>query len=191
MDTQKLLKNVLEKEEHHRQLIAYEIHDGIAQYLSAAIMHLEAYRANPSDNPEHDQNMTGALRLLREASRETRHLISGLRPPALDELGIIDSLEMLVADTRLEIKDVHFRGDCFRGNHKRIVWAISRSIHFAVVVHELNHVHFPCVLSVRALFVVLFRRVFVFRRIYRRIFQWQLHLRDHQVVLLVLRSVRS
>tara|TARA_Y100000385_G_scaffold267881_1_gene304421 strand:+ start:212 stop:877 length:666 start_codon:yes stop_codon:yes gene_type:complete len=109
MDAQKLLKNVLEKEEHYRQLIAYEIHDGIAQYLSAAIMHLEAYKENPSDNPETDQNMTGALRLLREASRETRHLISGLRPPALDELGIIDSLEMLLADARLEIKDIDFR----------------------------------------------------------------------------------
>ena len=61
MDTQKLLKNVLEKEEHHRQLIAYEIHDGISQYLSAAIMHLEAYKANPSDNPrnrsKHDSGL--------------------------------------------------------------------------------------------------------------------------------------
>ncbi len=108
MDSQKLLKNVLEKEEHHRQLIAYEIHDGIAQYLSAAIMHLEAYKENPSAKPETDQNMTEALRLLREASRETRHLISGLRPPALDELGIIASLEMLIADARLEIKDIKF-----------------------------------------------------------------------------------
>ena len=109
MDSQKLVKYVLEKEEHDRQLVAYEIHDGIAQYISAAIMHLEAYKANPSDNLENDPNMTGALRLLREASRETRHLISGLRPPALDELGIIDSLEMLIADVRLEIKDINFR----------------------------------------------------------------------------------
>jgi signal transduction histidine kinase len=109
MNIQKLLKNVLEKEEHYRKLIAYEIHDGISQYLSAAIMHLEAYKANPSDNLENDPNMTGALRLLREASRETRHLISGLRPPALDELGIIDSLEMLIADARLEIQDIEFR----------------------------------------------------------------------------------
>ena len=136
MDTQKLLKNVLEKEEHHRQLIAYEIHDGIAQYLSAAIMHLEAYRANPSDNPEHDQNMTGALRLLREASRETRHLISGLRPPALDELGIIDSLEMLVADTRLEIKDVHFRHNLQR---KRLPTPLEVSL-FRISQESLNNI---------------------------------------------------
>ena len=109
MDSQKLVKYVLEKEEHDRQLVAYEIHDGIAQYISAAIMHLEAYKASLPENMKQNHNISESLRLLQEASRETRHLISGIRPPALDELGIIDSIEMLVADTRLEIKDIHFR----------------------------------------------------------------------------------
>ena len=108
MDSPRLLKNIFEKEEHHRQLIAYEIHDGIAQYVSAAIMQLEASKANQTSDrkTENDPNVDEALRLLREASRETRHLISGLRPPTLDELGIIESLETLVGDARLEIKDV-------------------------------------------------------------------------------------
>ena len=108
MDTPRLLKNIFEKEEHHRQLIAYEIHDGIAQYVSAAIMQLEASKANLARDrkTEDDPNVNEALRLLREASRETRHLISGLRPPTLDELGIIESLEALIGDARLEIEDV-------------------------------------------------------------------------------------
>ena len=111
MDTPRLLKNIFEKEEHHRQLIAYEIHDGIAQYISAAIMQLEASKANPTPGRDivNDPHVTEALRLLREASQETRHLISGLRPPDLDELGIIDSLETLIQDARLEIKDVTFQ----------------------------------------------------------------------------------
>lgn len=108
MDTPGLIKNIFEKEEHHRQLIAYEIHDGIAQYVSAAIMQLEASKANSARDRkiENDPNVNEALRLLREVLRETRHLISGLRPPTLDELGIIDSLETLISDARLEIKDV-------------------------------------------------------------------------------------
>ncbi|HBU38590.1 MAG TPA: hypothetical protein DEB70_12410 [Planctomycetaceae bacterium] len=108
MNTPRLLKKTFEKEEHHRQLIAYEIHDGIAQYVAAAIMQLEAAKANPTRDCkiEDDPNVNEALRLLREASRETRHLISGLRPPTLDELGIIDSLETLVRNARLEIEDV-------------------------------------------------------------------------------------
>ena len=111
MDTPRLLQNIFEKDEHHRQLIAYEIHDGVAQYISAAIMQLEAFKANPNRNCDtaNDPHVNEALRLLREASLETRHLISGLRPPSLDELGIIDSLETLVRDARLEIKDVAFQ----------------------------------------------------------------------------------
>ena len=111
MDTPRLLKNIFEKDEHHRQLIAYEIHDGVAQYISAAIMQLEASKANPNCDCDtvNDPHVNEALRLLREASQETRHLISGLRPPSLDELGIIDSLETLMRDARLEIKDVTFQ----------------------------------------------------------------------------------
>ena len=111
MDTPRLLQNIFEKDEHHRQLIAYEIHDGVAQFISAAIMQLEAFKANPNRNCDtaNDPHVNEALRLLREASLETRHLISGLRPPSLDELGIIDSLETLMRDARLEIKDVAFQ----------------------------------------------------------------------------------
>lgn len=111
MDTPRLLKNIFEKDEHHRQLIAYEIHDGVAQYISAAIMQLEASKANPKCDRDtaNDPHVNEALRLLREASQEARHLISGLRPPSLDELGIIDSLETLMRDARLEIKDVAFQ----------------------------------------------------------------------------------
>ena len=44
------------------------------------------------DNPRaRTTTSLGLFVFYEEASRETRHLISGLRPPALDELGIIDS----------------------------------------------------------------------------------------------------
>ena len=74
-------------------------------------MQLEASKANPTPGRDtvNDPHVTEALRLLREASQEARHLISGLRPPDLDELGIIDSLETLIRDARLEIKDVTFQ----------------------------------------------------------------------------------
>ena len=48
------------------------------------------------------------LRLLRAAADEARRLIGGLRPPALDELGIIDAVETLVADARTEVARVEF-----------------------------------------------------------------------------------
>ena len=102
--------NNIHQEEHQRQLLAYEIHDGIAQYISAAIMQLEASKANSTYGHEEDKdsNVNEALRLLREASQETRRLISGLRPQTLDDLGIIGSLEALFAGACSEFKDVTF-----------------------------------------------------------------------------------
>ncbi len=99
-----------QQEEHQRQLLAYEIHDGIAQYISAAIMQLEASKTNSTYSYEqgNDSNVNEALRLLREASQETRRLIRGLRPQTLDDLGIIGSLETLFTDACSEFKDVTF-----------------------------------------------------------------------------------
>lgn len=108
MNTEQSLRTLLQQQERERQLVAYEIHDGLAQYVSAAIMHLEAYEAGLPQGPGSEPTITEVLRLLRQASSETRHLIAGLRPPALDELGIVEAINALVADARLEIPEVIF-----------------------------------------------------------------------------------
>ena len=38
------LRHLLESSDHERQLIAYEIHDGLAQYLAGAIMQFDVYK---------------------------------------------------------------------------------------------------------------------------------------------------
>ena len=103
------INNIHQEEGIQRQLIAYEIHDGIAQYISAAIMQLEASKANSTyvQKEDKDSNVNEALRLLREASQETRRLIRGLRPPTLDDLGIIGSLEALFCRCLLGIQRCH------------------------------------------------------------------------------------
>jgi PAS domain S-box-containing protein len=102
-----VLRRLLEIQERERQLVSYEIHDGLAQYLAGALMHLEAYlhaRADAADSPELEKG----TRLLRAAAEESRRLISGLRPPALDELGIVDAIESLVTEARTEIPAIAF-----------------------------------------------------------------------------------
>ncbi len=102
-----LLRRLLKIQERERQLVSYEIHDGLAQYLAGAMMQLEACEhglGGSSKNRELDEG----LRLLRAAAVEARRLIGGLRPPALDELGIIDAVETLVADARTEVARVEF-----------------------------------------------------------------------------------
>ena len=102
-----VLRRLLEIQERERQLVSYEIHDGLAQYLAGALMHLEAYlyaKPDANESPELEKG----TRLLRAAAEESRRLISGLRPPALDELGIVDAIESLVADARAEIPAISF-----------------------------------------------------------------------------------
>jgi PAS domain S-box-containing protein len=102
-----VLRRLLEIQERERQLVSYEIHDGLAQYLAGAIMHLEAFR-HASRAAGEAAELTEGLRLLQAAAEESRRLIAGLRPPALDELGIVDAIESLVAEARTEIPDVTF-----------------------------------------------------------------------------------
>ncbi len=102
-----VLKHLLDIQERERQLVSYEIHDGLSQYLAGAMMHLQAFEHASSTQPT-NRNLTDALRLLRAAVDESRRLITGLRPPALDELGIIDATESLVVDARTDVPRVTF-----------------------------------------------------------------------------------
>ena len=102
-----VLRRLLTIQERERQLVSYEIHDGLAQYIAGAMMHLEAFEHAAGDMVPGSELREG-LRLLRAAGDEARRLISGLRPPALDELGIIDAVETLVSDARIEVPRVEF-----------------------------------------------------------------------------------
>ena len=105
-----LLRRLIEIQERERQLVSYEIHDGLAQYLTGAIMHFQAWEVALGDHPGMDDLQKG-VRLLQAAAEESRRLISGLRPPDLDELGIIEAIESLVADAQTEVPRVTFVHD--------------------------------------------------------------------------------
>ena len=100
-----LLRRLLEIQEQERQLVSYDIHDGVCQYLAGAMMQLQAFQhAHPEC--ERAEAWQEGLRLLRSAVQESRRLIGGLRPPALDELGIVAAVESLIAEAREAVPEV-------------------------------------------------------------------------------------
>jgi signal transduction histidine kinase len=101
------LRKLLDLHERDRQLVAYEIHDGMAQEMAAAVMHFQAFQHTATEMPEWKEFERG-LNLLREAVQEARRLISGLRPPVLDEFGVITAIEYLVNEFRSEVPDIRF-----------------------------------------------------------------------------------
>lgn len=94
-----LLRQLLELHERDRRLVAYEIHDGFAQQLTAAKFNLEASaRLRDQDPGQAEKAFEAGIELLRRGVDEARRLISGLRPPVLDELGIVAAVDYLVCE---------------------------------------------------------------------------------------------
>ena len=90
---QQRLRRLLELHDSQRHLIAYEIHDGLAQLLAGVKMQWETFGRllGTRDNQAEQAYQTG-LELVRQSITETRRLISGLRPPILDDCGVMPAL---------------------------------------------------------------------------------------------------
>ena len=86
-------------QERERQLVAYEIHDGLAQELTGAIFRFQAFRGTLDRDAEEAWKMFDVgVELLQKGVNEARSLITGLRPPVLDELGIVAAIEYLLCE---------------------------------------------------------------------------------------------
>lgn len=94
---QRTLRHMLEAQQHDHQLIAYEIHDGLAQMLTGAVMQLDAFDEARRDEPEAAAEFFATGRdLLGQAAVETRRLISNLRPPILEKSGVVEAIRQLI-----------------------------------------------------------------------------------------------
>ncbi len=110
---QRVLRQLLNAHDRDRQLTAYEIHDGLAQALAGAHMQFEAAEQLRDHDAEKTSDLfqTG-MALLVDGISEARQLISGLRPPILDESGIVAAIKHLVYDSRAEgTMEIEFLGD--------------------------------------------------------------------------------
>lgn len=107
----RLLRRLLDLNERDRQLIAYEIHDGVVQDMSGALMFLESASHQLFTEGREIEELSKACQLLRDGIDEARRIIDGLRPPVLEEAGIIAAVENLVVESNelgpLKIKLTH------------------------------------------------------------------------------------
>jgi PAS domain S-box-containing protein len=100
LEEQRLLRQLLDLMENDRKLVAYEIHDGLAQQLTGLLMQLQAMQAAHDRDPSGDElaKLPKIVDLLSDSMLEVRRLIGGLRPPVLDELGVVPAVEYLVEE---------------------------------------------------------------------------------------------
>jgi len=94
-----LLRRLLDLHERERQVMAYEIHDGFAQQLTGTLFQLQGFRQQLTKDPQAAQKtLEMGLSSLSGAIDETRRLINGLRPPILDEEGIVAAIDYLICE---------------------------------------------------------------------------------------------
>jgi signal transduction histidine kinase len=99
-------RTIIAREEERRR-IRNDLHDGLAPTLSSFQLQLSAIRKLMSQDPQEAENMIAELGTdLREATAEIRQLVYDLRPPMLDELGLIKALSnmrLTASSLRLEV----------------------------------------------------------------------------------------
>ena len=142
-ERQNLVRQLLTAQEEERRTVAYDIHDGPAQQLSAAQMFLDAYEheTNPADRSRYfDQARSN----LGDGLAETRRIMSGLRPALLDDVGLADAIHTLVSEaTRDTAIKVDFQAS---GLLERIPSEVEITVYRVVqeaVSNALKHARTP------------------------------------------------
>lgn len=86
--------------EEERRRIRRDLHDGLGPSLATVVMGLEEARAVHRDDAERTETLLFDLKSqTRRAIDDIRSLVYGLRPPALDDLGLVSAVRQLAAGT--------------------------------------------------------------------------------------------
>ncbi len=111
-DLQRIRSRLVLAREEERRRLRRDLHDGLGPSLGAMALRIEAARNLAPSAPEQ------ADRLLEQAAAEAggvladvRRLVHDLRPPALDELGVLRAIEQQADRFRSPALDVRVTGD--------------------------------------------------------------------------------
>jgi len=97
----RLVERLLEEHETFKQSLSDEIYEGFNQQLIGALMHLQGFEQLQQENPAEAQAVfrTG-LELLRDTLDEARRVANRLKPPVLDDFGIVEGVHHLLDQVR-------------------------------------------------------------------------------------------
>ncbi len=103
-DLQHSRERLVTAREEERLRVRRDLHDGLGPTLAAAVLGLDASRRAVSDDPEQAEQLLVELRTqMQDAIADVRRLVYDLRPPALDQFGLVGALREHAA----RISDAH------------------------------------------------------------------------------------
>jgi signal transduction histidine kinase len=92
-DLQRSRERLVEAREEERRRLRRDLHDGLGPQLSSQALTIDAVRALMRRDPDAAEELLLELKAdAQHAVTDVRRLVYGLRPPALDDLGLIGAL---------------------------------------------------------------------------------------------------
>ena len=99
-DLQRARQRLVTAREEERRRVRRDLHDGLGASLAALNLQAGELRRLIRSDPDEAERQAEELREeIRAAIADIRRLVYGLRPPALDELGLVEALRARAAQT--------------------------------------------------------------------------------------------
>ena len=91
------IQAILQAEDHERERIAKELHDGLGQNLTAAQLYLDGFLADLKEDETYE-GLSNARKFLNLGLDECRNLSHNLIPKSISDIGLGETLEQLISD---------------------------------------------------------------------------------------------
>jgi len=105
---ERLVQQMIILEEEERRNLSFQVHDQMGQDLSALRIYLDLVDKKITEqDKEAKKNITEGKRILTDLMNKAHNISELLRPPALDEIGLEDTVAALVFQYK-QITDINF-----------------------------------------------------------------------------------
>ncbi|HWM73978.1 MAG TPA: sensor histidine kinase [Nocardioides sp.] len=117
-ELQRSRQHLITAREEERRRVRRDLHDGLGPSLATLAMGLEAAGDLIADDPARAADLVGRLSEQTRADiAEVRRLVDGLRPPALDQFGLVSALRQRADEHNLAART--------GGSGPRMTWAVE------------------------------------------------------------------
>lgn len=134
-----LSSRLFSAQENERKRVARELHDGLGQFLTAVKFKVETYLQSARRRKKETLlPLEQAISFLQEGVREIRRIQSNLRPPVLDDLGILAAVSSLLREFGQTYP--HIRIESEIGLEERDVSEDQKMVVYRVLQESLTNV---------------------------------------------------
>ena len=110
LQVEQLLAEAIHAQEEERQRISVDLHDSVAQWLAGASYRAQTVSAllSGNDSDETRDELATMESTIDKSLKELRRVLTGLRPPALYELGLSHALRQSLEEVKTDGMDCRF-----------------------------------------------------------------------------------